>query len=137
MTKYPARKLVLSQGDLVFSPIGQVTALPEAGSARSLIDASSYGDDWMDYVVGQQDGDELAITIAYDPADDGHQDLVDLYDAGTSDHFHMEDEESGFHVKFPALVTKLSRGGAIGGLLQMSVSLKILNPGVQDVSESD
>ena len=46
----------------------------------------------------------------------------------------MTHDDSGFDVSFPALVTTLTRGGAIDGLLQMSATLKIVEPGVVDNS---
>ena len=135
MTKYAGRSLVLSIGS---SPqtVGQVTTLGMAGSSRDLIDASAYGDDWKDYVVGQQDGNELEVEIAYDPADNGHAAVKTAYDAGTPEDFEMEHAESGFHVGFAALVTKCERGGERDGLLRMNATLKILNPGVEDISSS-
>jgi hypothetical protein len=45
---------------------------PGAGSTRSLFDQSSYGDDWMDFGVGQQEGDEMTLTAQYDPANAVH-----------------------------------------------------------------
>jgi hypothetical protein len=133
--KYAGRGLGLLIGDSA-DVVGQVTALGEAGSSRNLIDASAYGDDWMDYVVGQQDGSEVPVEIAYDPADSGHSALIASYDAGTEEHFEMEHAESGFHIGFTALVTKCERGADLAGLLKLSASFKILNPGVEDVESS-
>lgn len=135
MTKYAARSLILSIGASA-ATVGQVTNLGNAGSSRDLIDGSAYGDDWKDYVVGQQDGSEMPVDIAYDPDDSGHIAFIAAYDAGTPEDFEMEHAESGFHVGFPALVTKCERGGAKDGLLLLSTSLKILNPGVQDIESS-
>lgn len=130
MSKQAGRELTLSIGATV---IGQVTGLGRAGSSRDLIDASAYGDDWKDYVVGQQDGNEVEVTVALDDADAGQTALKAAYDAGTSSTFSMEHTAASFHVTFPALVTALSRGGDRDGLLEMTATLKILNPGVTDV----
>lgn len=135
MAKHPGRKLVLSIGPTP-TVIGQVTAMGPAGSSRDLIDASAYGDEWKDYVVGQQDGSEMEVTVALDPANTGQTALKTAYDAGTSTDFEMEHADAGFHVGFPALVTKLERGGEKDGLLQMMTTLKILNPGVEDIESS-
>ena len=115
-----------------FRDVGQVTALGEAGSARDLIDASAYGDDWKDYVVGQQDGNELDMEVAYDPADTQHTAVRTAYAAGTPTTFSMIHADADFDVSFAALVTKLGRGADLGGLLGMKTTLKILNPGVVD-----
>jgi len=132
MTKYAGRELVL----LVGSPaveVGQLTSLGNAGSSRNLIDASAYGDDWMDYVVGQQDGSEVDVEIAYDPADTEHTAIIAAYDAGTSTNFEMQLAAADFHIGFPALVTKCERGAPRDGLLTLAATLKILNPGVTDL----
>jgi hypothetical protein len=114
--------------------LGQVTALGDAGSSRDLIDASAYGEDWKDYVVGQQDGSEVEVDIAYDPADDGHDALLAAYNGGEPEQFEMQHADAGFHVGFPALVTKLERGAPRDGLLHMAATLKILSPGVEDIT---
>lgn len=133
MSKNAGRELTLSIGATP-TLVGQVTALGRPGSSRDLIDASAYGQDWKDYVVGQQDGNEVEVTVALDEADAGHTALKAAYAAGTSTDFEMEHAPAGFHVGFPALLTALSRGGDRDGLLEMNVTLKILNPGVEDIT---
>lgn len=115
-----------------FNTIGQVTALGNAGSSRDLIDASAYGDSYKDYVVGQQDGAEVEIELALDPADASHVALKGAYDAGTKTYFGMRHAAAAFDVAFPALVTAFERGAERDGLLAASATLKILNPGVTD-----
>lgn len=132
MAKYAGRELVLTIG-ITDVTVGQVTSLGSVGSQRDLIDASAYGDDWKDYVVGQQDGNEVEIGLAYDPADSGQDAMETAYGAGTSTHFELVHTTAGFHVQFEALVTKWERGGDRDGLLTATAALKILNPGVSDV----
>lgn len=131
MAKFAGRDLLLKIGA---SPatIGQVTSLGMAGSTRDLIDASAYGDDWKDYVVGQQDGSEIEVEVAYDPANTQHIAVQAAYDAGTSTIFDMVHDDANFDVTFNALVTRFERGAARDGLLTFTASLKILNPGVTD-----
>jgi hypothetical protein len=136
MTKYAARTIEFQIGASPSGSVGQVTSLGNAGSSRALIDASAYGDDWTDYVVGQQDGDELAIEIGYDPADGDHSALIAAYDAGTPETFHMLEPESGWHVSFSAIVTACARGGARDGLFMLTATMKILSPGIEDVESS-
>lgn len=131
MAKYPGRDLLLKIGGTP-ATIGQVTSLGMAGSSRDLIDASAYGDDWKDYVVGQQDGSEVEVTVAYDESDTQHVAVKTAYDAGTPTIFDMVHTDAGFDVTFTALVTALSRGGERDGLMSMTFTLKILNPGVTD-----
>lgn len=133
MGKYAARGLALTAET---DEIGQLTSLGEAGSSRDLIDASAYDDEWTDWVVGQQDGDEVDFEVAYDPIDTGHVAMLAIYDAGNPADFEIEHATSGFHVGFPALITACARGGPRNGLLTLKGSMKILNPGVQDIEES-
>jgi hypothetical protein len=46
----------------------------------------------------------------------------------------MEHATAAFHVGFSALVTRFERGGAKDGLLVAAATLKILNPGVEDIT---
>ncbi|HXF71250.1 MAG TPA: phage tail tube protein [Actinomycetota bacterium] len=138
MTKYAGRQLELLIGDggspENFAVVGQVTSLGEAGSSRDLIDASAYGDDWKDYVVGQQDGAELEVQIAYDPANTQHDAIQSAYAAATKRNFQLRHTPAGFQVQFPAYVTAFSRGAERDGLLQLSATLKIVAPGVTDLT---
>lgn len=137
MTKYAGRQLELLIGDggnpESFAVVGQVTSLGEAGSSRDLIEASAYGDDWKDYIVGQQDGAELEVRVAYDPANAQHDAIQAAYNNATKRNFQLRHTPAGFHVQFPAYVTELTRGAERDGLLQLSATLKIVAPGVTDL----
>lgn len=115
-----------------FKTLSQATVVGEAGSTRDLIDASSYGDAYKDYVTGQQDGEEISIEVALDPADTSHAQLKAGYDAGTKKYFVMSHAGSAFLIGFPAMITSYARGGERDGLLRATATLKILNPGVTD-----
>jgi len=131
MTKYAARGLTIS---LDGTPLGQVTSMGMAGSSRDLIDASAYGDDWKDYVLGQQDGDEVAVVLALDPTDNGHGALLTAYNTASEVVVTMAHSDSTFDIDFTAIVTALSRGGDLGGLLAMNATFKIIEPGVVEGS---
>ena len=133
MTKYAARGLAL---EFEGNPIGQLTQFGVFGSSRDLIDASAYGDDWKDYVLGQQDGNEVAGVIAYDPEDSAHQSVIDVYD-DTPDAtvtFTAIHVPTGASWDITCRITSLERGGALGELLQLNVGLKIVDPGVVQAS---
>jgi hypothetical protein len=83
-------------------------------------------------VVGQRDGSEVSIEVAYDPADTGHIAFKTAYDAGTKWTFGVRHAPSAFDVAFPALITSFERGAARDGLLMIAATLKILSPGVTD-----
>lgn len=131
MTKYAARSLTL---DIGASPIGQLTSIAPVGSTRDLIDASAYGDDWKDYVLGQQDGDEMACVAAADLTDAGQWAVEQAYLAGTPTSFTLTHADSGDSFSFDALVTNRSFGGDLGGLYAMNFTLKVVNPGVSVAS---
>lgn len=133
MAKFTAKDLVLAIGSPGTNVVGQVGGLGEAGSSRDLIDGSAYGDDWKDWLVGQQDGDSISMQIWYDPSDSDHEALIATYAAGTEETFHYIHEDSGMHFSFPGLITACNRGGAKDGMLALNLTVKILSPGVEDV----
>lgn len=131
-TKYAGRGLVL---DIEGQDIASVlTGLDDVGSERNLFDQSAYGDDWADWGVGQQDGTEVTMTIAYDPVDTQHLALIAAYEAGTPTTFGLTHAEAGWGCQFEARVRRLTRGGPRDGNLTMNVALKIVNPGVTEGS---
>lgn len=129
MTKYASRGLSF---EFEGTPVGQLTEFGEFGSSRDLIDASAYGDDWKDYVTGQQDGTEVNAVIAYDPDDTGHQSIITSYE-GSPDAvvtFTAIHAASGASWDITCRITGVSRGGQLGDLLKLMVTLKIVDPGV-------
>lgn len=127
MAKYAGRDVVLTMDG---SAIAQATAIGMAGSTRDLIDASAHGDDWKDYVLGQQDGDEMELTLAYAPALASHDAVVAAYEDAEPHDFNLSHADAGVDLDFPALVTHVARGGERDGLLMLEATLKIVNPGV-------
>jgi len=129
MTKYAGRGFTvqLEGGD----PLPQLREFGAFGSSRDLIDATAYGDDWTDFVTGLQDGDEVAFTIAYDPADPDHQELIDVYE-NTDGRcvFTVDHTASGFQAFINCIVNAVRRESPIDGLFALSGTLKIVNPGV-------
>jgi hypothetical protein len=132
-TRYAARDLAIAING---SPAVQLTSFDQVGSSRSLIDATAFGDSWSTYVTGIQDGDEVNFTFAYDPAEQAHQDFIDAYNdaAGEVQTFTITHDTAGLDVDVSAIITALRRGGNLGDLLQMSGSLKVVDPGVVDNS---
>lgn len=133
MTKYAARGLSF---EFEGQAVGQLTEFGEVGSARDLIDASAYGDDWKDYVTGQQDGTAVPAVIAYDPDDGGHQAIIDSYENSPDDvvTFTATHAASGASWDIVCRITSVSRGGQLGDLLKLNVGLKIVDPGVVEGS---
>jgi hypothetical protein len=135
MTKYAAKTIEFRRNTtgITYVAVGQVTALDKWGSARDLIDASAYGDSWNDYVLGLQDGDEVGITLALDPANAQHSALKADYDAGLPKNFQVVNTAMTAPTRtstFPALVTEFHEGGDRDGVHEVEITLKIVNPGV-------
>lgn len=128
--KYAGRTLTVSID-------GGVTTLPQLksfgafGSERGLIDASVYGEDWASFVTGIQDGDAVEGVLVYDPADADQQDLVDIYeDTDGTCTLRLEHGESNGTWDASVVITALHPESALDGLLQISFTAKIVNPGV-------
>lgn len=133
-TKYAGRTLTVSiDGGATTLP--QLKSLGAFGSERGLIDASVYGEDWTSFVTGLQDGDSVDFTLVYDPSDTGQQDLIDIYeDTDGTVTFRMEHSESLGTWDVAAVITAIHRESALDGLLQITGSFKIVNPGVEFIA---
>ena len=131
--KYAGRGIVVSLSGV---PLGNLREFGEVGSSRANIDASVYGEDWTSFVQGLQDGDEVAYTFVYDPVDASHLAWIDAYNTAAAGGItlNVAHDESGFDVYVTCLITAMRRGGTLDGLLQMSGTVKIINPGVVDAS---
>lgn len=127
MTKFAGRDVVLSIDTV---PVAQATAIGNAGTTRDLIDASAHGDDFKDYVLGQMDGDEMELTLAYDPAESSHDAIFAAHIDAVSHDFNLSHADASLDLDFPALVTHVARGGERDGLVILEATLKIVNPGI-------
>lgn len=75
--KYAARTLVISRATASnFTTVATVANVneitPGFGATRGEFDQSAFGDEWMDFGIGQMEGDEFTLRIIYDPADATH-----------------------------------------------------------------
>ena len=133
MTKYGARSTTF---DFEGQPIEQVRSFAAFGSSRALIDASVYGEDWTSTVLGLQDGDEVAVVLALDPAATTQGAIEDAYNSApdTPVTFTATHDESGAAYDITAIITALSYDAPLDGLLAMNLNLKIVNPGVAAAS---
>ena len=104
---------------------------PGVGSERTLVDASAYGDQWMDWLVTQQDGVEWTMTLAYDPADAVHVLLKSDYDTPAANTWIRASHALS---DFRYNITNVLRGFSINptrdGLLEAVMTFKVVNPGV-------
>lgn len=107
-----------------------MTQFGKVGGVRDLIDASAFGDDFKDYVLGQQDGSEVPYTFAFDPADSGHQAFIDAFGTSEVVTFTVSHDDAGFSADVSAIIVSQEYGGDLGGLFELSGNLKIVSPGV-------
>lgn len=135
MTKYVGRSLDIKRNTTgaTYVSIGQVLEAGLVGSSRDQVDMSAFGDSWKDYGAGMQEGAEVTLRIAYDPANAQHTGLKADYDGGTSRSFQYTNTAmpvGNSTATFPALVTEWLWGGTLDGAHEVQVTLKIVNPGV-------
>jgi hypothetical protein len=119
--------------------VGQIMSLNEVGSERNLIDVSAHGDSWSDFVVGRQEGTEVELVIAFDPADAQHVALKADYDAVTPVAKNYELQHPSFAtraIRFPGLPTKYAEEATDDGAYEAHVTLKIVSPGLSVVTPS-
>jgi hypothetical protein len=119
--------------------VGQIMSLGPVGSERNLIDVSAHGDAWADYVMGRQDGNEVELTVAYDPADAQHVAMKTDYDASTptTKNYQLQHPAFATHaLQFPAYTTKYEEEATDDGAYEAHITFKIVTPGVSVVTPS-
>jgi hypothetical protein len=103
---------------------------PGLGGQNSQFDQSSYGDPWMDFGAGQKEGDEVTMTLQYDPANTAHTNLKTDSDAGST--MYIQADHSPSNRKFRTTGTGL--GARVvpdrTGSLALEIRYKIVSPGV-------
>jgi hypothetical protein len=122
-----------------YATVGQIMSLSAVGSERALIDVSAHGDSWSDFVMGRQEGTEVELTIAFDPADAQHVALKTDYDAVTPASRLYELQHPAFAtraLRFPAYTTQYEEEATDDGAYEAHVTFKIVSPGVTVVTPS-
>lgn len=135
MAKFAARGIDFKRNTTgpTYVSVGQVLSIDPPGSSRALIDASAYGDTWMDYVVGLQEGSEITVTFAFDPSNAQHTAIKGDYDAGVSKNFQLTNTLMTAPTRtatFPVMITSYTEGGSLDGVHTGTVTMKIISPGV-------
>ena len=119
--------------------VGQIMSLSAVGSSRNLIDVSAHGDSWSDFIPGRQEGTEVTLSVAFDPADAQHVAIKADYDATVPASRNYELQHPGFAtraLRFPAFVTQYEEETTDAGAYEMHCTLKIVSPGVSVVTPS-
>jgi hypothetical protein len=103
---------------------------PGLGGTNATFDQSAYGDVWMDFGAGQKEGDEVTMTLQYDPANTAHTNLKTDSDNGAT--MWIQAEHTPSNRKFRTTGTGLGariipdRTGSLG----LEIHFKIVSPGV-------
>lgn len=122
-----------------YATVGQIMSISAVGSERALIDVSAHGDSWSDFLPGRQEGTEVDLVIAFDPADAQHVALKTDYDAVTPVAKNYELQHPAFAtraLRFPAYTTKYEEEATDDGAYEAHVTFKIVTPGVSTVTPS-
>jgi hypothetical protein len=116
-----------------YATVGQIMSLSAIGSARALIDVSAHGDSWSDFVPGRSEGNEVTLTVAFDPNDAQHVAIKADYDATVPAARNYQMQHPGFSTRalyFPAFVTEYEEEATDDGAYEMHCTLKIVSPGM-------
>lgn len=100
------------------------------GGALAQFDQSSYGDVWMDFGAGQKEGNEVTMTMQYDPAATSHTNLGTDADAGST--MYIQAEHTPSNRKFRVTATGLGKqvNPDRTGSMLLLITFKIVSPGV-------
>jgi hypothetical protein len=140
MAKYAGNLTVWSRATLAdFVTVATIVNVkdvsPGIGTTRSLFDQSAYGDQDMDFGLGQREGDEVTFTIAYDPANAVHILLKSDYDTPAANTW-LQAFHAGPNKKWK--VTTVPVGWRVFpdrvGNLELQATYKIVTPGVVEAA---
>lgn len=130
MTTYVADGTTFSRSNqdspLTYTAIGQITSMTPVGQTRSLIDVTNLLSSAREYKKAIKDGQEINLTIQYDPDDTGHAALRTDMNAETARSYRITFTDSPAQtVTFDALVTNWSiTNVVIDSVLTLEVTLK-------------
>lgn len=141
MAKYKGYRGFLKRNTTgtTYATVGQISSLSAVGSSRNLIDVSAHGDEWADFITGRQEGNEVTLTILYDPADAQHTALKTDYDSSTPTprNYQLQHSDFATHaLQFPAFTTQYEEEATDDGGYEAHVTFKIVSPGVSVVTPS-
>lgn len=130
MTTYVADGTTIGRSNedspLTYTTIGQVTSITPVGQNRSLIDVTNLASSAREYKKAIKDGQEINLTIQYDPDDTGHSNLRTDLNAETARSYRVTFTDSPAQtVTFDALVTNWSITNiSIDQVLTLEVTMK-------------
>lgn len=100
------------------------------GGTLGLFDQSAYGDVWMDFGAAQKEGNDVTLTMQYDPANTAHTNLKTDSDAGSTMYIQAEHTPSNRKFRITGTGTGAEVNPARDGSLELLIKFKIVSPGV-------
>lgn len=133
--KYAARTATFERATTsAFTTVATIASVKNAdpfGGERGLFDQSSFGDEWMDWGIGQLDGLEWTMTLAYDPADATHQLLRGDFQTPSANAFIRANHVGmDFRYKITNVPKNISWNFDRQGNVELVLTFKIVTPGV-------
>lgn len=129
MATIDTQGIALKRGDAaspeVFTIIGQITGIRDAGKSRALIDITNLDSTSREWKLAIKDGKEINFTAQYDPADAPQTGLSTDLDNGTIRNFSLTLTDSPATVwTFAALVIEWATNYEIDNVGELNVTIK-------------
>jgi hypothetical protein len=121
-----------------YNTVTQIMTLSPVGSDRALIDVSAHGDMWADYLPGRQDGNEVELTLTWDPTITTHTNMKSDYDATTTPtrYYELQHPSWTSAYRFASIPSHWDVEATDDGGMEAHITLKIVTPGVSTVTPS-
>jgi hypothetical protein len=121
-----------------YNTVTQIQTVSAVGSNRALIDVSAHGDMWSDFLPGRQEGNEVTLTVMWDPTITTHTNMKADYDATTTPtrYYELQHPSWTSAYRFPSIVSVWEVEATDDGAMEAHVTLKIITPGVTTVTPS-
>lgn len=121
-----------------YNTVTQLRTVSAVGSDRALIDVSAHGDMWADFLPGRQEGNEVELTLMWDPTVTTHSNIKADYDATTTPtrYYELQHPSWTSAYRFPAIVSHWDVEATDDDAMEAHATLKIINPGVSTVTPS-
>lgn len=115
----------------VFTALANVTGISGPKQSREFLDVTSHDSagGWEEFVTGIKRTGTLDLDLNYDPTDDTHEQLLDDFDAGSSNTYKITWPSSPtVSWTFEAMVVDVSPEAPFDDKLTCSASFKLSGP---------
>jgi len=121
-----------------YTTVSQIMTVTAVGSTRALIDVSAHGDMWADFLAGRQEGNEVELTLAWDPTLTPHTNLKADYDATNqvARYYELQHPNWASAYRFPCIPIQFEVEATDDAAMEAHITLKIVTPGVTSVTPS-